>query len=198
MNPRTSLRYILGLYEHELNGWLEKAIPRVNALFDVGANHGFFCFGVMAAWKRLGLSGKVWAFEPQGHEIQLLKTAAEWHRFRGSSLVVEHCFVGAQSDTKTQALDEYLQGAGVSPENFSALVKIDVEGAEMDVLLGAQSLVRPGNLFLIEVHSAELLDQVLVFFRQREHAVEVIEQQPLPILGRELRDVDNWWVVSQL
>ena len=38
MNPRESLRKALGLYEHELNGWLETALGRVSRVLDVGAN----------------------------------------------------------------------------------------------------------------------------------------------------------------
>jgi hypothetical protein len=29
-------------------------------------------------------------------------------------------------------------------------------------------------------------------------SLDLVEQQPLPILGREERDPDNWWLVSTL
>jgi hypothetical protein len=40
------------------------------------------------------------------------------------------------------------------------LVKIDVEGAEMDVLEGAMSWLNPTNYFVIEVHQESFLDSI--------------------------------------
>jgi hypothetical protein len=37
LNPRHSLRKIFGLYENELNPWLEETLPRVVRVIDVGA-----------------------------------------------------------------------------------------------------------------------------------------------------------------
>ena len=49
MNPRRSLRKMLGLYEHELNAWLELALGRAKRVIDIGANDGYFTFGSAAA-----------------------------------------------------------------------------------------------------------------------------------------------------
>ena len=73
MNRRESMRKILGLYEHELNGWLNEALKRVTRVLDVGANDGYFCFGCAAAFRRLGTNGSVVAFEPQDTHAQTLR-----------------------------------------------------------------------------------------------------------------------------
>src|SRR2546422_1910601 len=52
MNPRNSIRKIFGIYEHELNGWLETTLLHVNRVVDVGANDGYFTFGCAAAFMR--------------------------------------------------------------------------------------------------------------------------------------------------
>ena len=36
MNPRHSMRKIFGLYEHELNAWLEQALRKVTRVLDIG------------------------------------------------------------------------------------------------------------------------------------------------------------------
>ena len=198
MNPQTSIRYVLGLYEHELNGWLTNAIPRVSCLFDIGANHGYFCLGVMAAWYRLKIKGSVWAFEPQAEEIGRIAEAKIDRHCNNSDLVLEKCFVGDQADFQTKVIDQYIQQVGFDPTLRHAMIKIDVEGAEMKVLQGAKSLVVDGNLFLVEVHSAPLLDEVQAFFKQHSHAIDVVYQSPLPIIGRENRSLENWFVVSKL
>jgi hypothetical protein len=198
MNPQSSVRFMLGLYEHELNDWLTKAIPRVQSLFDIGANHGYFCLGVMAAWYRLKIDGAVWAFEPQTKETEkILRAKIAKHCYR-TSLTVENQFVGDPKNEGVIGIDLYLKKIGFDPKANRSMVKIDVEGAEMDVLRGARSLVIDGNLFLVEVHNATLLEEVQAFFRDCNHAIEVVHQRPLPVLGRELRSKDNWWVVSSL
>lgn len=198
MNPQSSFRYIFGLYEHELNHWLSIVIPKTNCVFDIGANHGYFCLGIMAAWNRIGVNGSVWAFEPQPEEVSRILRGRINRHARNCSLTVENCFVGATDNGETKTLDCYLNEIQYVSKNKRALVKIDVEGAEIDVLQGAKSLITEENFFLVEVHSKDLLRDVLDFFRLQSYSVDVVEQAPLPWLGRECRSLDNWWVVSKL
>jgi hypothetical protein len=48
MNPRNSMRKAFGVYEHELNSWLEQVLRRVTRVLDIGANDGYFTFGCAA------------------------------------------------------------------------------------------------------------------------------------------------------
>src|SRR5262245_56742557 len=73
MNPRNSLRKMFGLYEHELNPWLKKALPRVTRVLDIGANDGYFTFGCAAAFHRLGKTGEIIAFEPESQHFDSLQ-----------------------------------------------------------------------------------------------------------------------------
>lgn len=73
LNPHHSFRKILGLYEHELNDWLEAALRRGSRVVDVGANHGYFTFGCAAAFRHLGKPGEIMAFEPQERHFQTLQ-----------------------------------------------------------------------------------------------------------------------------
>lgn len=196
MNPLTSLRYILGLYEHELNPWIAQTISQVDSLFDVGANHGYFSFGLMAAWRRMGRKGIAWAFEPQMRECSLMNSVASLNESDDIHVRIENCFVSDREDNMSITLDGFLERRGLYPTS-RALVKIDVEGAELHVLQGAESLLHPQNRFLVEVHSADLLKQTQAFFLVHGHPVQLVSQRPLPILGREARSKDNWWLVSR-
>src|SRR5574341_1224429 len=69
MNPQASLRKAFGLYEHELNAWLEVALGRVRRVIDVGANDGYFTFGCAAALGRRGVAADIIAFEPQDQHV---------------------------------------------------------------------------------------------------------------------------------
>ena len=80
----------------------------------------------------------------------------------------------------------------------SALIKIDVEGAEVDVIEGASSWLRPKHYFVIEVHEELYLANLKKRFAEAGMILEQRNQQPLPFLGRERRVETNWWLVSRL
>ena len=103
INPLTSLRYIFGLYEHELNPWITEAISQVDTLFDVGANHGYFSFGVLAAPRQ------AWAFEPQTPECGLMNNVAKWNESDGIHVRIENCFVSDQEGNLAVTLDGFSQ-----------------------------------------------------------------------------------------
>jgi hypothetical protein len=193
MNPRHSLRKVFGLYEHELNSWLERALRRVNRVLDIGANDGYFSFGCAAAFERLEKRGHVIGFEPQAAHVRSLCES-----------------ILAQGRTATrfeviQALVSCAVGNGMTTldtlpiaDRRNTLVKIDVEGAEIDVVEGAQSWIGPSNLFLIEVHEESSLDRLKQTFAGHGHRLVQLNQRPLPLLGREARKETNWWLVSDL
>ena len=193
MNPRASLRKCLGLYEHELNGWLEAALPRVTRVLDVGANDGYFTFGCAAAFRRRGIAAEIFAFEAQAKHVIELRDSIAAQDAGAVRIDVRHCFVGPMTNAGQFALDDL-----AVPDRTRTLIKLDVEGAEETVIAGAGSWLQPGNLFVIEVHRAEFIDRLQRTFASRGMALRLVQQQPLPILGREERAVDNWWLVSPL
>ena len=48
----------------------------------------------------------------------------------------------------------------------------------------------------IEVHREEYLATLKKMFAEHHHELRQVNQQPLPVLGREMRDAANWWLVS--
>jgi hypothetical protein len=192
-NPRASLRKVLGLYEHELNGWLCAALPRVSRLLDVGANDGYFACGWGAALQRQRRTGEIICFEPQAQHQAELRRSFPVITGAGHAVRLVPLMVGKEEAPGVTTLD-----AVAVADHDHTLIKIDVEGAEVDVLAGAQSWIRSSNLFLIEVHKDELLQPLERLFEARGLHLMRIDQRPLPLLGREQRDVDNRWLVSDL
>jgi Methyltransferase FkbM domain len=78
------------------------------------------------------------------------------------------------------------------------LIKIDVEGAELEVLRGAHSWMNASNYFVIEVRQEPCLEQISCLFAEHQLRLIRIDQRPLPLLGREMRSKENWWLVSHL
>ena len=189
MNPRHSLRKVIGVYEHELNGWLEHALPRVSRVIDVGANDGYFTFGCAAAFERLGRRAAIIAIEAQQQHIDQLRASQAQHPQMNLTLV--HAFAGSTVRDGWVTLDSL-----PSPDHHRTLIKIDVEGAEEDVIAGAGRWLQPSNEFLIEVHAEEILPRLVRTFAAKGLRLRQIDQQPLWWLGRETRELGNWWLVT--
>lgn len=194
MNPRDSLRKIFGLYEHELNDWLEQALRRVTRVVDVGANDGYFTFGCAAAFKRLGKSGEIIAIENQDQHIVKLRRSVEEQGKTNVTYQLVQAYAGREDRPGFVTLDSL----GKAGEQTNALVKIDVEGAEVDVVEGGRKWMHPSNCFVIEVHEERFLPQLKEIFAAQGHALLQVDQRPVPVLGREERELNNWWLVSDL
>lgn len=190
LNPRASLRKVLGLYEHENNAWLERALKGARRVIDVGAADGYFTLGCAAVLARATGAGDVHAFESDSILARSLADAAAAST-GGARIHVVHATVGRASGPGATCLDDL-----DTPDRTDTLVKIDVEGAEIDVIAGASSWLVPSNRFLIEVHKAEYLGALQETFAARGLRLRRVDQRPLPIVGAEQRDPDNWWLVS--
>jgi FkbM family methyltransferase len=142
---------------------------------DVGAHHGLYS---LLASKRVGPKGRVFAFEPSPRERARLEKHLLVNRCRnvstypfaiGSKSGSEDLFLvnGAEdycnslrppavaaSTSKIRvevtSLDEFLEHADIHHVDF---LKLDVEGAELDVLKGARRTlgVDPKPILLVEV-----------------------------------------------
>lgn len=198
MNPRDSLRKIFGLYEHELNNWLEQALRRVSRVIDVGANDGYFTFGAAAAFRRLGKTGEIIACEPQDRHVAILRESVASQAQTGIRFEIVHALVGRELKPGIITLDSLRSAVDDPNDKVSTLVKIDVEGAEVDVIAAGLSWLQPFNLFVIEVHQERFLDPLRDLFAEQGLRLMQVDQRPLLLLGRETREEKNWWLVSDV
>jgi hypothetical protein len=198
LNPRCSLRKVLGIYEHELNSWLESVFPRVNTVLDVGANDGYFTFGSAAAFRRLGKSAEIIAFEPLKEHFEDLQSSLTKHPQCQINIFLHNCLVGAEVKSGMTTLDAISHQRDNLNIQKSALIKIDVEGAELEVIEGASLWLNPTNYFLIEVHHESFLEILTQKFSAQGIRLKQVNQQPLPLIGREMRSELNWWLVSDI
>jgi len=197
MNPRNSMRKIFGLYEHELNAWINTVLRKVANVVDVGANDGYFTFGCAAAFRRLRKAGEIVAFEPMEQHFQSLRRSVS---VQPAGVQISLCqdLVGREVRPGMTTLDRVQWRTGGSGGGKGALIKIDVEGAEMEVLAGATSWLNCSNYFLIEVHNKPFIEDITRVFAERGLALQRVNQRPLKFIGREARERENWWLVSSL
>lgn len=145
---------------------------------DIGANRGWFATFVRSLDKNI----KIFAFEPNPKMFSLLYENVERNRF--DSITLMENFVG--SSTGTQELHEYLEGANdgmatsfplkhIGPTNAMSvasktlddlfqyldsrticLLKVDVEGAESEVIAGARQFLKSKPFLILELNSSFL------------------------------------------
>ena len=165
------------LYVHHAYDSLEEFIPRPDwVVFDVGANAGFF------AIQQASRGASVYAFEPNPEAYGRLEEAVRVNDLTGA-VTMFACALGAKpgfasivdGDRTTVASvsfgTESSEGYDVEVDSLDELVprldvrridllKIDVEGAEADVLRGASITLECVERVVVEYHSEQLLDRV--------------------------------------
>jgi FkbM family methyltransferase len=176
------LMLVQGSFERaEVETMIEAARPGTVAV-DVGAHVGIFTVPLAHA---VGAGGSVWAFEPQPENLERLQAnLAENHRTNVSLFgaaasdadggllfhVADDSAYGSTGEVlqgrgtvgslKVQALrlDTVWKGDGMRPVS---VVKIDVEGAELAVLRGAQELIRRCRpVLLVETATSDQLAEI--------------------------------------
>lgn len=152
-----------GTYEPPIQRVVVSNLIRGDVFFDVGANIGFFS---LIAARCVGNEGQVYAFEPVPTNAAALVQSAQLNGFdtirvfpeavaatsgRAQLLLARHIGGAALASAATPpdvsghlevdvtSLDDALVQRRVRPPN---LVKVDVEGAEIDVFRGMKETLR--------------------------------------------------------
>jgi FkbM family methyltransferase len=195
LNPRWELAMWDGDYEAEVQRTLQQGVAAGTVFYDVGAGIGYYA--CIAA--RLGAS--VIAFEPDAsnaeclerhahlnglqHQVEIVRAAVFSHSGRIGLEPAEqktaHGNAHVIGDGRTTrasvpcvTIDEVARSKG--PPDF---IKIDVEGAESDVLRGAEAVfahVKPR--LLCEVHDALNHEFVERWLAARGYAAAWLEDDP--------------------
>lgn len=142
------LRFWLGLYETEIANALRRFARRGRCIYNVGADVGF------QALTAAKLSdGRVVAFEPRQDAVDALECNLALNPGLMNSVQIIQTVVGARDEPTQQTIDSVIARGAPVPD----VLLIDVDGAEVDVLRGAQDLLGYHHPdLIIETHSAAL------------------------------------------
>jgi FkbM family methyltransferase len=183
VDPRYEAGYAAGVHETRLLKVLALHLRRGDVLYDVGAHVGFIS---LVAARLVGSEGKIYAFEPDPEnskrilehrgmnalpQIEVVPTAIwsectklSFRRDSDSSSRNTGAVSGVTGDAKHPGISVV---EAVTLDHFAlehrppAVVKIDVEGAEEQVLEGAEAVFRQSQPTLIcEIHTARLAESV--------------------------------------
>lgn len=186
------LAQLLGVYEIEIQRVMVQHVHPGAVVYDIGANNGFI---TMLAAHLVSSSGFVYAFEPLPANLSSLRelliangisncqvvpkavadTAENLTLFFGSSSATAS-LRPIQEATATVTVPSVTLDTFVAEHRTPDFVKIDVEGAEGEVLRGAQRLLEraPAPIWLIEVHSAASESDTVNQLQSRQYSIHPV------------------------
>jgi FkbM family methyltransferase len=182
------LEKVLGIYELHVQRILKATLSRGKVVYDVGGHHGYHS---LLASKLVGDSGKVYTFEPLPENQDVITRILSANGCGNCTVLPvavsdkigrTPLFLGADDSqpsiltrpggslmVDTTTLDDF-----ASTHQRPNLVKVDVEGAEYEVLLGARQLLAtsPPITWVVEVHTSETREAVRSLFHHNGYWVE--------------------------
>jgi hypothetical protein len=180
----------LGLQERELYGWFRRFSEGIQTAIDVGANDGMYTLYFLAKTP----ARRVYAFEPSAESRRQLQINLELNGFAETGrLELVPKKVGAAEAGDSTTLDALAERV-IPP----CLIKVDIDGGEVDLLRGAQRLLRrPQMRWVIEVHSKKLQERCAEVLTAENYRTRVVPNAWWRILLPELRPGElNHWLVA--
>jgi FkbM family methyltransferase len=187
-----------GTCEKEVAETIAANIRPGDICLDIGSHRGFMA-GIMA----LASHHEVFCFEPnpenQAHleklrelnpalKLKLVNLAVSDSIGQAEFSIMPESSMGKLKDSgfqsdadqsgwirvDTRTLDSLLEDQSIAPPNF---IKIDVEGAEVQVLRGAEQLIeRCHPVMVIELHTSELARECSELLRCKGYSAQIIQE----------------------
>jgi FkbM family methyltransferase len=168
--------YWVGHYELEIQDALKRELKPGGVVYDVGANAGLF---TLIAARLVGPAGRVFAFDPAPENCESIREQVELNGYAPFCTAVRKavgCEAGratfsfdtsgsstahlgaAQGGERSVEVEVTTLDAAAAAYGAPTFIKLDVEGAEGDVMAGARGLLSSGAarpVWLIELHSRQ-------------------------------------------
>jgi len=180
----TAKNYFYGRFVPGKAACLPQLLQPGETVWDIGAHCGYT---VLIASAAVGPAGRVVAFEPNPRNCHLLGLHLHWNR-TANVTVLPYAVSGAdgelsfgwEGDQRASSISSHLGGTGwkVPVRQVDGLIasgevpaptvlKIDVEGAELELLRGAARLLahEPQLLLILSTHTADLHDACSALLR---------------------------------
>lgn len=177
----------LGIYEEDHQLAMKRMVRPGEVAYDVGANVGFY---TLALARLVGANGRVYAFEPDARNADLLRQHVLMNRLSNVTIVQAAVgdrpglvpFGGANEQSRVVAESHYLVPS-ITLDDFVAaghplpsFLKMDVEGAECDALAGASTILSKGDAsWMVATHAPVLRKQCFEVFSAAGYSLSTME-----------------------
>jgi predicted RNA methylase len=180
----------LGLAEREVHPPLLQFSQDVRTAVDIGAAFGEYTLFFL---KRTPAK-RVLAFDPDPQMYSSLHHNIVLNGLQGDGrLQFSSKKVGEIDDSETLTLDSLID-AIESP----CIIKVDVDGAEIDVLRGATRLLHMHDIrWIVETHSKELEEACIALFQNVGFSTRIVSNAWWRLILPEQRPLDhNRWLLA--
>src|SRR3989338_1456585 len=194
----------LGTYEYEKQILFSRIIRKGAVVYDIGAHAGFHTLLVSSL---VGPAGKVFAFEPSPRNARYLRKHLEINHC--DNVTVIEAAVAEEDGTafleedqeytvgltgrlsaeagrkiKTVSLDNLVSSGRIPPPEY---MKIDVEGAELQVFFGAKKILSDSRpVIFLSTHGVDIHNQCCAFLTSLNYLLEPIDENKYIAIRREL------------
>jgi FkbM family methyltransferase len=182
----------LGSYEAAKQRKVIEGVRPGMVCWDVGANVGFY---TLLLAELVGRSGRVFAFEPVPHNVELLRRHVEMNGYQnvrifpcalgdfdgdagfdpGTNKAVGHMAAGGQLKVSCQRADTLLAAGEVEVPD---VIKIDVEGAEGGVLRGACTAMQNRPMVFLATHGEMVHRACIDLLRANGYTIRALDGGP--------------------
>lgn len=185
------LRLLLGSYEPDQTAWVTSQLKVGSVLFDVGAAVGYY---TLVASRLVGPAGRVVSFEPdpknaaflrqhvtinqlanvEVHQAAIGDCTGQAYFTRGTGTGTGHLDESGEATVILWKLDDIIEHTRIPTH-----IKIDVEGAELEVLEGARNLLCTAKptLFL-STHGSVVHQACCRFLLQLGYDIQSVSADP--------------------
>lgn len=181
----------VGISERELAGYFESLSSDIQTAIDVGGSVGYYTLFFLTKTP----AKQVFCYEPDPDCQEKIASNLRLNGLDGDPrLRFAKKLVGSRESDDQTTLDS-IANQVVGP----CLIKIDVEGAEIDVLNGARQLIaRAGIRWIIETHSADLERECVKVMREAGLTCQIVDKAWWRVLLPELRPAEhNRWLIAR-
>jgi len=168
----------------------ENTVKPGSVVYDIGANVGYF---TLLAAVLVEEKGKVYSFEPLPRNIDFLKQHISLNKLTnikvieaavsnhmgqalfdlGASTAMGHLSETGGLHVQMVSLDQMIENGDLTPPD---VMKIDVEGAEFDVLQGAEKLIESDRpILFLDTHQREAHNKTLEFLQNHNYQVDILD-----------------------
>ena len=191
LNLENSVQVWLGLYERETHEFVTRMTRSIASAVDVGAAQGEFSIFFL----RRTPARCVIAFDPDPEFADRFSVNLRLNGLIEDGRLLRLAkFVGSERGQDHCTLDD-IAAQLASP----IFIKVDVDGAEMEVLAGAHDILRssPRVRLLIETHSPQLEQDCLHLLQELGFVVRIIKNAWWRGFIRDQRPIShNRWLVA--
>ncbi len=187
---RHQTQLYVGLFERELYPWLEELGRGIRTAVDAGAGQGEHTLYFLAKTP----ASRVLAFEPSAAErSRLIANLSANHFSTDSRISISSKLLGSANGDGACTLDSLLPNLAEP-----LLIKIDVDGGEVDILQGAQRLLGLERVaWIIETHSSELEEECIRILAAAGFDTRIVSPRWWRFAVPELRPgAQNRWLIA--